>query len=630
MVKIFIYSPPDRLYYSAVNQARQNEWISKLKLKQKFLLSFILLTIFSYSILYSIVYMNYFNVIIKQRELSTGQLLAAMEISLDVFYNELFTLSNALSINPLVSSLIFETIEAGPEVADDIVRKLEYKLANRPYMQGIRLYKGDQVYMSIYQNHKLLNTELDRTGWEINNPHNEKMMFIPTYKKSYKKVDTNNQVNTDYQYDERIFSFVRVIEDMYDNEVASIVIDMQESYFHALYDNMKLTEHCFNIILSPSGFVISATDKSSIGTNHYDDLFQLMSEERGGFIQEFNGSNNLVVYDTYKRYGWKLVSCIPLNDMHLFKKTFNQIILAFLLVFIMANIVLSLMVSRVLNKPLKKILDAITQIREGDFNISIDYQNKDEIGIIANNLKNMAGNIDSLIKENYVIKLREQEAEIRSLQAQINPHFLYNTLDTISWKVLLMGGDDISRVINALGEILRYNIRQSTKIVSLKEELQQIENYLFIQKVRYEDRFRIEYDIEEKSLGMQIHKLIIQPIIENAIQHGLEDKQNGGVLHISTEIRGDDLRICIFDNGKGIQEERISRILRSSIPEHPYERNNHIGIYNVHKRIQHYYGQKYGITIESAVGYFTKVIITIPAIELMTNKELQIEASTDR
>ncbi|MGC9313588.1 MAG: hypothetical protein ACP5IA_12950, partial [Sediminispirochaetaceae bacterium] len=121
-----------------MNQTRQNEWISKLKLKQKFLLSFILLTIFSYGILYSIVYMNYFNVIIKQRELSTGQLLAAMEISLDVFYNELFTLSNAISINPLVSSLFFETIEASPEVESDIVRKLEYKLANRPYMQGIR------------------------------------------------------------------------------------------------------------------------------------------------------------------------------------------------------------------------------------------------------------------------------------------------------------------------------------------------------------------------------------------------------------------------------------------------------------------------------------------------------------
>ena len=613
-----------------MKKIRKNEWISGLKLKQKFLFSFILLTILSYSILYSIVYLNYFNVIIKQRELSTGQLLAAMEISLDVFYNELFTLSNALSINPLISSLLFDTIEVSPDVESDIIRKLEFKLTNRPYMQGIRLYKGDQVYMSIYQNHVLLNKELDRSGWEINNPMNEKMMFIPTYKKSYKKIDGNNLVNTDYQYDERIFSFVRVIEDMYGNEVAALVIDMQESYFHALYDNMKLTEHCFNIILSPSGFVISATDKSSIGTNYYDDIFKQIKDEQGGFIQEINGSNNLVVYDTYKRYGWKLVSCIPLNDMHLFKKTFNQIILAFIIIFIAANIVLSLMVSRVLNTPLKKILDAITQIREGNFDISIDHQNRDEIGIIANNLKNMVANIDSLIKENYIIKLREQEAEIRSLQAQINPHFLYNTLDTISWKVLLMGGEDISKVINALGEILRYNIRQSTKIVSLREEFQQIENYLFIQKVRYEDRFRIEYDIRQESLGMQIHKLLIQPIIENAIQHGLESKKSGGLLRISTSIRGTDLEICIYDNGKGISRDRISQVLNSRIPEQPYERNNHIGIYNVHKRIQHYYGQEYGITIESEVGQYTKVLITIPAVELQPSKEQPIEAGTGR
>jgi len=126
-----------------VKKIRKNEWISGLKLKQKFLFSFILLTILSYSILYSIVYLNYFNVIIKQRELSTGQLLAAMEISLDVFYNELFTLSNALSINPLISSLLFDTIEVSPDVESDIIRKLEFKLTNRPYMQGIRLYKGD-------------------------------------------------------------------------------------------------------------------------------------------------------------------------------------------------------------------------------------------------------------------------------------------------------------------------------------------------------------------------------------------------------------------------------------------------------------------------------------------------------
>ena len=181
---------------------------------------------------------------------------------------------------------------------------------------------------------------------------------------------------------------------------------------------------------------------------------------------------------------------------------------------------------------------------------------------------------------------------------------------------MLAGGEDISKIVSALGGILRYSINTSIKFVTLKEDLDQIKNYLYIQKVRYEDKFNIFFHIDPATMICKINKLLIQPLVENAIQHGLEYRETGGVLCISSKIKEEALLIEVFDNGIGISEERIFDILESEHNSETDDKKTHIGIRNVHERIQLYYGRQYGVEIKSRIGKYTKVILKLPIAEV--------------
>ena len=255
-------------------------------------------------------------------------------------------------------------------------------------------------------------------------------------------------------------------------------------------------------------------------------------------------------------------------------------------------------------------VDQIQDIGITDIARKVDASGYSEIENIAEDFNHMLTRIQNLVNENYVISLNEKNARIEALQSQINPHFIFNTLDTINWKVMFLDMPEVTNMITCLGDMLRYTTYQYGKYVTASQEILQIKNYLYIQEIRYDHSFEAFYDVEEEALKQVIPCLIIQPLVENAVVHGLKDKKDG-VLVIKLRIEENMLKIMVFDNGNGMEQQKIREVYQST--EGTIKES--IGLSNVNKRICLTYSVEKGLEIKSRVGHYTRIEILIPIAE---------------
>jgi|GEM_PF-3206960 len=263
-----------------------------------------------------------------------------------------------------------------------------------------------------------------------------------------------------------------------------------------------------------------------------------------------------------------------------------------------------------ISKPIIEIARSIRKVEHGDFNIQTKYEKDDEIGLLSRAFNKMVNEINRLINEVYRLQLLEKEQEIRTLQAQINPHFLYNAFDSINHLAKQYKAEPVSRMIVALGNLMRSSILKKSETLTLEEELSLVDHYLDIQKIRFGSRLVVHYDINEDALEAKIPKLIIQPVVENAILHGLEHKTGACVIEINVLVAGNSVEIQITDNGSGMTEAKIDAIMSDGLPSEGG--GSGIGLRAVNKRLKLIYGEPYGLKIESRAGSFTRVSIRIP------------------
>ena len=214
-----------------------------------------------------------------------------------------------------------------------------------------------------------------------------------------------------------------------------------------------------------------------------------------------------------------------------------------------------------------------------------------------------------------VNRSRREKSELQALQAQINPHFLYNTLDSIIWMAESGKNEEVVQMTSALAKLLRQSISNEDEIVTVEREIEYTRNYLAIQKLRYRDQLEYIIDIDEEVLHRKIVKLVIQPLVENAIYHGIKYLDGKGMLLILGEIRDGKVVITIRDNGVGMDEETLKHILekKPEPKEKQRKKTSHVGVYNVQNRLQLYYGKEYGLVYESMPGMGTGVSVIIPA-----------------
>lgn len=311
--------------------------------------------------------------------------------------------------------------------------------------------------------------------------------------------------------------------------------------------------------------------------------------------------------------GWTIYTVLATRYIFVGNKELEQFLASVVVLGGIGAVILILVFSYSLTKPLQLLSKSMKRVEKGDFSIRIPIKKRqDEIGELMDTFNFMTDEIERLIKEVYKERLAQKEAELTALEAQINPHFLYNTLDSINWILIDKGEYELSEVIISLGGLMRYCIQKGERFVPLSKERQYVVDYFTIQKVRLEERLQYEIQVEEEVEEFIVPKLILQPLVENAIKHGIEPKREGGMISIiaKQEVKQGEklLVIMIEDDGAGIEAERL-KILQEKLLEESLES---IGISNVERRIKLYYGEQYGMKIQSREGKGTKIKLEIP------------------
>ena len=280
--------------------------------------------------------------------------------------------------------------------------------------------------------------------------------------------------------------------------------------------------------------------------------------------------------------------------------------------------------SQKLSKRVNLLLKKMDKVKQGDIEITEYIAGNDEIATVDQHFNIMVNKLKKLINQNYIQNIEKKEAELNSLQLQINPHFLYNTLETISSLAAVKGCFEICEISQRLGEMFRYNINVGKgEFIYLEQEIKHIENYVYIQKIRFNNKFEVFFDIDDEFKKYRVLKFILQPFIENAILHGINNKNEHGCIEVSVQIVDNKLAIIINDDGVGIDIDKLNN-LNNYINNID---NNKVGIYkqsigmkNVNMRIKLTYGNEYGVVVTSDINKGTKVIITLPAYEIILNR----------
>jgi two-component system sensor histidine kinase YesM len=333
----------------------------------------------------------------------------------------------------------------------------------------------------------------------------------------------------------------------------------------------------------------------------------------GGWGQiKIAGREYLAIFSIAKDREWKIVKLIPVN---LIKDQVRQTRdLSFLigLIFIVAFILLIIIVTNTITKPLRRLANQMAKVGEGNFNVKVETGGSYELTRLAEKFNYMVDRINQLINEKYLAQINEKTARLKALEAQINPHFLYNSLQAIATKTTLSGMKEISRMIEDLAYILRYCIKGGEQ-VEISQEIQHIQKYLHLQKARFEERLTVVIEVAEGTAAIPIPKLSIQTLVENAVQHALEHMIEAIRISIRIVTRSGQLLITVTDNGPGMTEERLGQVRalmrEDGLTDSPGER---LGIKNLYSRLKLMYGEQAQLIINSVWGQGTEVTIILP------------------
>lgn len=409
------------------------------------------------------------------------------------------------------------------------------------------------------------------------------------------------------------YCIVRAVRDEKDIPIGYIIVEIFKSHLEEIENNINTNLNLDIIILDPRLYTIANLRKPKFdgSINPLSTLIKNQKLNSGFFIKRVSGKKYLIAFHTSKYTRFVALGILPINLILENSNYLRMITFWTILGCLFICLLLAFVFSRNISHPIQTLVQSMKKVESGDLTVRTEYRRWDELGLLGKSFNNMVIRLQELL-DNIVEKQRQlRRSELRALEAQINPHFLYNTLDSIKWLAKLNQVPEISTIATQLGKLLRTSISCEDELITVEESLKNIKSYLEIQKIRYHDKFEVLIDIDPESYGYRIPKLILQPIVENAIYHGLDNKAGNGNLLIKGQMIAETLVFEISDDGIGIEAEKVKSInsgndLRST--------RQSIGIQNVNRRIKLYYGEEFGITIQSQLGEGTTVVLRMPAV----------------
>ena len=483
----------------------------------------------------------------------------------------------------------------------------EMMLIQSESINGAFIYNlsGNGVFSSRNTPNSIIKNSLSETWFKTFLENDDTISFIPFIKSTdiFEYTSSNS---------ENLIGIARKIIDLKTQEVTGVLLITIpiSDLLKILTKDLPYNNQILSVFDSMGNLIVSSNYDIDF-SSFFDELNTTSTEPSVKTITNidpyFTTSNKIPLTN------WILISAIPnadvysINSLYIFSFITNIIFYSILLI-----VLYNLFINRIFN-PINYLIDNMEKSHiEKNLTSNLTYNKNDEIGILVNSYNEMKGRINDLININYKNKIEQKDLELKQLQNQINPHFIYNTLESIHMMAELNDDEETSIMAEYFGSIIRYSMNRKINTVKLKEEINIIDNYIYLQKIRFDQLFIIENLITEDVLECEIIKMIIQPLIENAIYHGLSECSSNGKIIIQGQKIGNELLLTISDNGIGIQAEDLK-----DLNDYINDKNNKfkgIALRNINRRLKLNYGEQYGLEIFSILGHGTSMVLTLPYI----------------
>lgn len=440
-----------------------------------------------------------------------------------------------------------------------------------------------------------------------------------------------------------VFSFGRLIFDLYSREpIGVLLIEASPRPILSTLNNLHIGPQSSAFIMNAGGSRADGDDSPLLLASSGSmkplppEIARLSVIQQDTRIASSDDSKELVVVGYQPALKWTIVSITPKSDLQVQVQLqeANHFFLIVLCCLLTVAVILATILSRSISAPILRLVREMKTVERGNLNTLVELRSFEEMNYLVNNFNLMVGRIKQLVDRVRIVTASEKNAQLYALQSQVNPHFLYNTLDMIYWELDEMNNEKLGNIVLALSRMFRYSSEWEQSDVTLREELEQTHNYLHIIRARSGDRLQIRIDIPEEWQNVQIPKMTLQPLIENAVIHGLSKLERPGLVNVGIEAGEQDLKIRIQDNGSGISALRLSELQQTLektllLEAHHFdeEEKNYrrmelthpagsasagIGLVNVHRRLALKFGRFYGLRIESEQGCGTTVTVILP------------------
>lgn len=416
-----------------------------------------------------------------------------------------------------------------------------------------------------------------------------------------------NIVNGKYQW---VVSLSRAIRDKQSNEMAgALLVDLNYNVINNLCKKINLGYKGYIFLLDEEGNIIYHPKQQLIYNGLINEKTLEVKECKESYFLTEGIDKKLYVISRSEKTGWTAVGVANVSELFVQKAQTQKLYIISTVVILLIAMLMSFLISRAITKPIKKLRDSMKEVEKGNFHDKVETYGSDEIANLGKSYNIMIQTVEELMEARVKDQEQKRKSELRALQAQINPHFLYNTLDSIVWMAEEGKNQEVVTMTASLAKLFRQSISNEAEEVTLRQEVDYVRNYLVIQKMRYKEQLNYDIQVPESILNYYVIKLILQPLVENALYHGVKYKEGVGTILVDGYETESTVVLQVIDDGTGMDEDEINHLFEKRKSTH---KTNRVAIRNIHNRIQLHYGKEFGLSFESKKGYGTKVMITLP------------------
>jgi two-component system sensor histidine kinase YesM len=603
--------------------------ISRISLRNKLVISFIMIIMPMFIL--SFLSINLYSNEIKNKVISTAtgnneQIIHNLDNSLSMLMR--------ISEYPLYDETLIEILKKDYSRLENsrYVRSVDFAKAKDLLNNNIVFYSNliDSVWLYSMDNYDLRGRALVETMDISYSPAQEE--WLPRIIEA----DGGAVIIGIHQHKQKIpgkdyvVSIGRLIKDKSSREaIGLIIIDVDIQQLEQLWMERGITRNTLFYLIDDNGRIIYSQNKEQINQSIYYILNgDYDFEAQSGRSVLLNGTRYQLISSRSAISKWRAVSIIPEKELFSYNEEMYKITLLIGCIVVILSLGGIYIITTSITRPIYELSGTMRKIGEGNFNLDVGKY-YGEMGVIGNAVNAMQTKIKELIRKIYLEEEEKRRAELNALQAQINPHFLYNTLSAIKWMANIQGAVGIEKALNSMAFLMAYTSKWNSDYISIADEMVFVENYISILDIRYYNKFSVNYDIDKNVYNYKTLKFLLQPIIENSVFHGFEGIHTKGEINIKIVREDGNIVFTVADNGQGFDTDKLKSILEQD-EESNKQKFNSIGLSNVHKRIKLHFGEEYGITIHSRPGAGTKVIIVIPAISMKLDDEGENHENTDR